>query len=64
MQNVIDEIKHRLDDLVFTMQRLVPNARIGAVAYRDRDDGKTATAPGRARTSSSSGPTSPSREAR
>ncbi|HJW70092.1 MAG TPA: vWA domain-containing protein [Candidatus Binatia bacterium] len=45
MQNVIDEIKHRLDDLVFTMQRLVPTARIGAVAYRDRDDGKTATAP-------------------
>src|SRR5262249_32764888 len=35
MQNVIDEIKHRLDDLVFTMQRLVPTARIGAVAYRD-----------------------------
>jgi hypothetical protein len=45
MQNVIDEIKHRLDDLVFTMQRLVPTARIGAVAFRDRDDGKTATAP-------------------
>ena len=45
MQNVIDELKHRLDDLVFTMQRLVPTARIGAVAYRDRDDGKIATAP-------------------
>jgi hypothetical protein len=27
------------------MQRLVPTARIGAVAYRDRDDGKVATAP-------------------
>ena len=27
------------------MQRLVPTARIGAVAYRDRDDGKIATAP-------------------
>ena len=45
MQNVIDDMKHRLDDLVFTMQRLVPTARIGAVAYRDRDDGKIATAP-------------------
>jgi hypothetical protein len=45
MQNVIDEMKRRLDDLVSTMQRLVPTARIGAVAFRDRDDGKTATAP-------------------
>jgi hypothetical protein len=45
MQNVIDEIKHRMDDLAATMQRLVPTARVGAVAYRDRDDGKVATAP-------------------
>ena len=45
MQNVIDEMKQRLDDLVATMQRLVPTARIGAVAFRDRDDGKVATAP-------------------
>jgi hypothetical protein len=45
MQNVIDQLKQRLDDLTSTMQRLVPTARIGAVAFRDRDDGKTATAP-------------------
>ncbi len=45
MQNVIDELKRRLDDIVVTMQRLVPTARIGAVAFRDRDDGKTASAP-------------------
>jgi hypothetical protein len=45
MQNVIDTLKQRLDDVTTTMQRLVPTARIGAVAYRDRDDGKTATAP-------------------
>jgi hypothetical protein len=45
MQNIIDEMKQRLGQLVSTMQRLVPSARIGAVAFRDRDDGKTATAP-------------------
>jgi hypothetical protein len=45
MQNIIDEIKRRMDDLAATMQRLVPTARVGAVAYRDRDDGKVATAP-------------------
>ncbi len=45
MQNVIDEMKQRLDDLTATMQRLVPTARIGAVAFRDRDDDKVATAP-------------------
>src|SRR5437868_1316510 len=45
MQNVIDEIRRRMDDLAATMQRLVPTARIGAVAYRDRDDDKVATAP-------------------
>ncbi len=45
MQHVIDDLKRRLDDLVGTMQRLVPNARIGAVAFRDRPDDKIATAP-------------------
>jgi hypothetical protein len=45
MQNVIDAMKNRMDDLAVTMQRLVPTARIGAVAYRDRDDPKIATAP-------------------
>ena len=47
MQFVIDDLKKRLDDLVGTMQRLVPNARIGAVAFRDRADDKIATAPRR-----------------
>jgi hypothetical protein len=45
MQNVIDELKKRLGTLVGTMQRLVPTARIGAVAFRDRGDDKVATAP-------------------
>ena len=45
MQNVIDELKQRLGTLVGTMQRLVPTARIGAVAFRDRNDDKVATAP-------------------
>jgi hypothetical protein len=45
MQNIIDDLKRRLVDVVRTMQRLVPTARIGAVAYRDRDTGKIATAP-------------------
>jgi hypothetical protein len=45
MQNVIDELKQRLGALVGTMQRLVPTARIGAVAFRDREDDKVATAP-------------------
>jgi hypothetical protein len=45
MQHVIDEMKRRLDNLTLTMQRLVPTARIGAVAFRDRDDKKIATAP-------------------
>jgi hypothetical protein len=47
MQHVIDEMKRRLDDVAATMQRLVPTARIGAVAFRDRDDKKVATAPRR-----------------
>lgn len=47
MQHVIDELKQRLGTLVATMQRMVPTARIGAVAFRDRDDGRTATAPRR-----------------
>jgi hypothetical protein len=45
MQNVIDAIKQHMDDLAASMQRLVPTARVGAVAYRDRDDPKIATAP-------------------
>ncbi len=45
MQNIIDDLKRRLSDVVRTMQRLVPTARIGAVAYRDRDDDNIATAP-------------------
>jgi hypothetical protein len=45
MQNVIDEMKRRLVDLTTTMQRLVPTARIGAIAFRDRADDKVATAP-------------------
>jgi hypothetical protein len=47
MQNVIDDLKHHLDDLADTLQRLVPTARIGAVAYRDRDQDDVATAPRR-----------------
>jgi hypothetical protein len=47
MQNVIDEMKRRLDLFDSTIQHLVPTARIGAVAYRDRDDDKVATAPRR-----------------
>jgi hypothetical protein len=45
MQHVIDELKRRLDDLTVTLQRLVPTARVGAVAFRDRADEKIATAP-------------------
>src|SRR5438128_817621 len=42
MQNIIDDLKRRLTDVTRTMQRLVPTARIGAVAYRDRDTGNIA----------------------
>ena len=45
MQNIVDQLKHKLNDMVENMQRLVPTARIGAVAFRDRDDDKIATAP-------------------
>ncbi len=45
MQMIIDDLKARLGDFAGTMQRLVPTARIGAVVYRDRDDGSVATAP-------------------
>src|SRR5436189_3765619 len=45
MQNVIDALKDHLDGLAATIQHLVPTARIGAVAYRDRDDGKSGSAP-------------------
>lgn len=45
MQNIVDQLKRTLDDMVENMQRLVPGARIGAVAFRDREDDKVATAP-------------------
>ncbi len=45
MQMIIDDLKQHLGNMATTLQRLVPTARIGAVAFRDRDDGKTATAP-------------------
>src|SRR5262245_19657426 len=45
MQMIIDDLKRHLTDVVRTMQRIVPTARIGAVAYRDRDTGNVATAP-------------------
>jgi hypothetical protein len=44
MQNVIDETKARMAQLVRSIQKLVPTARVGAVAFRDRPDGK-ASAP-------------------
>jgi hypothetical protein len=39
MQDVVDQLKGRLLQLTRTMQGLVPTARIGAVSYRDRDQG-------------------------
>jgi len=45
MQSIIDDLKQRMDDLAATLQRLVPTARVGAVAYRDRDDSKGPTGP-------------------
>src|SRR5881398_2163447 len=45
MQSIIDDLKRRMDDLAATLQRLVPTARVGAVAYRDRDEGKGPTGP-------------------
>src|SRR5205814_4314033 len=45
MQNVIDDLKRRMDELAATLQRLVPTARVGAVAYRDRDEAKGTTGP-------------------
>lgn len=38
MQHVIDELKSNMAALVENLQRLVPTARIGAVAFRDRGD--------------------------
>jgi hypothetical protein len=38
MQFVIDEVKARATHLVETVQRMVPTARIGVVAYRDEGD--------------------------
>src|SRR5207249_2133968 len=45
MQSIIDDLKRRMDDLAATLQRLVPTARVGAVAYRDRDEAKGTTGP-------------------
>jgi hypothetical protein len=44
MQHIIDEVKDRMVDLVRSIQKLVPTARVGAVAFRDRPD-DTASAP-------------------
>jgi len=44
MQNIIDETKQRMAQLVRSIQKLVPTARVGAVAFRDRPGAK-ATAP-------------------
>jgi hypothetical protein len=38
MQFVIDEVRAKLQDLVGTLQRMVPTTRIGVVAYRDKGD--------------------------
>lgn len=38
MQFVIDDVRDRLTDLVGTLQRLVPTARVGIVVYRDQGD--------------------------
>jgi hypothetical protein len=43
MQNIITETKERMAGLVRSIQKLVPTARVGAVAFRDRPDA-TATA--------------------
>ena len=38
MQQVIDELTRRMGDMARRLQELVPTARIGAVAFRDRGD--------------------------
>jgi len=38
MQFVIDDVRDRLTELVGTLQRLVPTARVGIVVYRDQGD--------------------------
>jgi len=38
MQQVIKELTDRMSTMAATLQRLVPAARVGAVAFRDRDD--------------------------
>jgi hypothetical protein len=44
MQNIIDEVKNRMADLVRSIQKLVPTARVGAVTFRDRSEGDAAAA--------------------
>jgi hypothetical protein len=41
MQDIIDEVKERMVELVRSIQKLVPTARVGAVAFRDRPDTAT-----------------------
>lgn len=38
MQFVIDDVKHKLSQLVGTIQRMVPASRVGIVVYRDKGD--------------------------
>lgn len=38
MQFVIDDVRDRLSELVGTLQRIVPTARVGIVVYRDQGD--------------------------
>ncbi len=38
MQHIIDEVRGRMADLVRRIQKVVPTARVGAVAFRDRPD--------------------------
>src|SRR5690606_25096877 len=41
MEFVIDIVKRRVADLVARIQGLVPNARVGIVAYKDKGDDVT-----------------------
>ncbi len=41
MQQVIDELTERMSGMVASLQRLVPSARIGAVAFRDHGEAYT-----------------------
>lgn len=43
MQQVLKELTQRMTTFTRTLQRLVPAARVGAVAFRDRDDDEYVT---------------------